>query len=248
MAERKPVKVLTDLETRKQILKTDSNGNVLFRVSGSFAEGAISSSLPFTGSGAYFSDDVTVDGTLKAKEIQVTTVVNSIEYETSISASINALLDVSASNAQTGDFLKWDGSNWVPDIVSNATSASYAATAAYAQTTTFDSSEVVNAYKRLRYQEIGYFDIAGAALVQLPTSAYGGSSFPANSLDYINVSVFIKESGSVSWRNDLVSVEMVVSGASNDQIWVILDAAALSNTDSYKLVAVNENPADYVIA
>jgi hypothetical protein len=116
---RKPVKVLTDLETRKQILKTDSGNNVLFKVSGTLGNGAVSSSLPITGTQAYFSNDVTIDGVLKASEIQVTTLVNSLNYETSISASINALLDVSASSAEVDQFLKWNGSQWVPGDVSN---------------------------------------------------------------------------------------------------------------------------------
>lgn len=239
---RKPVKVLTDLETRKQILKTDSDNNVLFKVSGTLAQGAVSSSLPFTGSGAYFSDDVTVDGKLKADRFEVTTLINSINYETSISASINALLDVSASNAQVNDFLKWDGSNWVADIVSNATSASYAVTAAYAETTTFDSTEVVNAYKRLRYQEVGYFDVTGSALIQLPTAAYGGAAFTTGSLDFININVFVKDNN--MWVNDILSISTYVS---SNFIYVSLDAPDLTDTDQYKLLAVNEDPASYTI-
>ena len=239
---RKPVKVLTDLETRKQILKTDSSGNVLFKVSGTLENGAVSSSLPFTGSEAYFSSDVTVDGKLKANTFEVTTLVNSINYETSISASINALLDVSASNAQVDDFLKWNGTNWVADIVSNATSASYATTAAYAQTTTFDSTEVVNAYKRLRYQQVGFFDATGSVLIQLPTGAYGGSAFPTSSLDYINISVFVKDGN--LWANDILAVNVYESASF---IYVSLDAPELTDTDQYRLLAVNEDPALYTI-
>lgn len=242
MSERKPVKVLTDLETRKQILKKDSDNNVLFKVSGTLAQGAVSSSLPFTGSSAYFSDDVTVDGALKANRFEVTTLVNSINYETSISASINALLDVSASNAQVNDFLKWDGSNWVADIVSNATSASYAATAAYAQSTTLDATGILNAYNRLRYQEVNYFDINGSATIVLPTASLGSPAFPTTSVDYINVSVFIKDNG--RWTNDLVAAESYISGSN---IVVDIYAASLTNADQYKLIVVNENPNDYVI-
>lgn len=46
----KPVKVLTDLLTKKQIIKQDENGNILFRVTGSQESGFISSSLPITAS------------------------------------------------------------------------------------------------------------------------------------------------------------------------------------------------------
>ena len=51
----KPVKVLSDLLTKKQILKQDSEGNELFKISGSLANGTVSSSLPITAS--YFVGD-----------------------------------------------------------------------------------------------------------------------------------------------------------------------------------------------
>lgn len=44
----KPVKVISDLLTRKQIIKQDISGNVLFKVSGTLQEGVVSSSLPIT--------------------------------------------------------------------------------------------------------------------------------------------------------------------------------------------------------
>jgi len=57
----KPVKVLTDLLTKKQIIKQDENGNVLFRVTGSLESGFVSSSIPitssyFVGSGRYLTE------------------------------------------------------------------------------------------------------------------------------------------------------------------------------------------------
>lgn len=121
MAERKPVKVLTDLLTRKQIIKTDDYNNIVFNVSSSNGTGHVSASLPISASDAYFAHSLTVDGILRAEEIQVTKTISSLEYETSISASINALLDVSASNANVDQFLKWDGSKWIPGDVSNGT-------------------------------------------------------------------------------------------------------------------------------
>jgi hypothetical protein len=51
----KPVKVLTDLITRKQVIKQDIDGNVLFKISGSLGNGTVSSSLPITAS--YFVGD-----------------------------------------------------------------------------------------------------------------------------------------------------------------------------------------------
>jgi len=118
---RKPVKVLTDLLTRKEIIKRDENDNLVFNVSGALGSGHVSSSLPISASDAYFDHSLTVNGILRAEEIQVTKVISSVEYETSISASINALLDVSASNAAVDQFLKWDGSQWVPSDVNNGT-------------------------------------------------------------------------------------------------------------------------------
>jgi hypothetical protein len=119
--QRKPVKVLADLLTKKQILKEDSDGNVLFKVSGSNGTGVVSSSFPITASSEYITGDLMVDGVIYAKQLNVTTVTSSIIYETSISASINALLDVSASNAQADQFLKWNGTQWVPSDVNNGT-------------------------------------------------------------------------------------------------------------------------------
>jgi len=62
----KPVKVLTDLLTKKQVLKQDLDGNILFRISGSLNNGHVSSSLPitasyFVGSGRYLTD-ITASG------------------------------------------------------------------------------------------------------------------------------------------------------------------------------------------
>lgn len=51
----KPVKVLTDLLTKKQIIKQDVSGNILFNVSGTLENGHVSSSLPITAS--YFVGD-----------------------------------------------------------------------------------------------------------------------------------------------------------------------------------------------
>lgn len=57
----KPVKVLTDLLTKKQIIKQDLDGNILFKISGTLNNGTVSSSLPitasyFVGSGRYLTD------------------------------------------------------------------------------------------------------------------------------------------------------------------------------------------------
>lgn len=109
---RKPVKIATDLQVNKRIKKVDSSNNVLFDVSGSISNGHVSSSLPLTASNIYTPGNLTVGGTINAKKMSITEVTTSVLYESSISASINALYDVSASNATAGQVLQWNGSQW----------------------------------------------------------------------------------------------------------------------------------------
>ncbi len=71
----KPVKVLTDLLTKKQIIKQDIDGNILFNVSGVLGNGHVSSSLPitasyFVGSGKYLTD-ITASGGSNAGIINI---------------------------------------------------------------------------------------------------------------------------------------------------------------------------------
>ena len=120
--------------------------------------------------------------------------------------------------------------------------ASFANTASYAQNTSFDATKIQNAYNRLRYQKVDYFDTTGSAIIQLPTSSFGSSAFPTGSMDYFNISAFIKEDG--RWINDILSVQVYTA---SNHVYVELSAPALTNTDQYKLIAVNENPADYQI-
>lgn len=88
MAQVKPVKVITDLVTQKQVIKQDISGNVLFRISGTLENGFVSSSLPISASDLYISNK--------------------------IYPGINALADVSASNATNGQYLKLVNGKWVP--------------------------------------------------------------------------------------------------------------------------------------
>ena len=110
---RKPVKVITDLQVKKRIKKVDNNDNVLFDVSGTLSNGHVSSSLPLTASSIYTPGNLIVEGTLSAKQLSITEVTTSVVYENAISASINALYDVSASNATAGQVLQWNGTSWV---------------------------------------------------------------------------------------------------------------------------------------
>lgn len=208
--QRKQVKVLTDLLTKRQILKQDELGNVVYRVSGSSIEGHISSSLPMTGSAAFF-----------------------------VNAAINAAGEFTNIPVVTASLNNYN----IYDI----DQALHAIDTALA---TANGPDIQDAYRRLRFTEVGTFDEGGIKTVVLPKTGSSPSElrFPAASLDYINVSVATRESGSSGWLNDLVSVETVVSGAANDEVWVIIDAASLSDADSYRLIAVNENPSDYVVS
>ena len=133
----KPVKFISDVQTKKQIIKTDISGNVLFAVSGTLPDGSVSSSLPISASGLYIDGNAEIVGTLNARRMHITEVTTSVYYEDSLSASINALQDVSASNAVVGSILQWDGTNWIATSGANLTgslygTASHAVTASYA--------------------------------------------------------------------------------------------------------------------
>ena len=205
----KPVKVLTDLLTKKQILKQDLDGNVLFKISGSLNSGIVSSSLPITGSGGHFADLNTVTLT-DFNNIEVVT--SSVDGTYNVDQAFHAV-DVEITN--------------IKSIIGGG------------------ESQASQGYKRLRYKEVGYFNNEGFAEVILPKQQYGSDSFPVGSMDFINVSVMVKDGD--AWTNDLLAVNIVVGGVSNDEIHVLLDAPALNETDQYRLLAVNENPDDYII-
>jgi len=205
----KPVKVLTDLLTKKQVIKQDLEGNVLFRISGSLNTGVVSSSLPITASSGHFVSLNTVS----------TTAFDNIDVVTS---SLNGAYNVDDAFHAVDRAL---------DIVSNIINNG--------------ESEASAGYKRLRFKEVGYFGSDGTATIALPRQQYGMPAFPTSSIDYINVSVMVKDED--AWTNDLLAVNIVVSGSSSDQIYVLLDAPALNNTDQYRILAVNENPDDYMI-
>lgn len=196
----RPVKVLPDLQTKKQIIKIDSDGRELFKVSGSLSDGYVSSSLPLTASSGLF-----------------------IALETSTSSSFNNINVVTSSY---GDYKVYDVNqafHAVDDVIS-------------------DNAKTTNAYKRLRYQVTGNFDINGSADITLPLTQYFGSAFPTSSIDFINISVLIKENN--AWYNDIASVSITQSSGF---VHVIIDAPALNNTNQYRLIAVNENPDNYLI-
>lgn len=225
----KPVKVLSDLLTRRQIIKQDLAGNTIFLVSGSIDSGYVSSSNPITAS--YFVGDG--------------------RYLTNISSS--GALTVVTSGSISGSglvanpiFLKDPlviGTITSSYIYSPQITGSLYGTASFAETAgNVNTTAIQNAYKRLRYTEVGFFDVDGSKIVELPTSSLGGTAFVSNSFDHINVTVFIKEDN--RWLNELLSVQLYTS---SNVVYVELSAPALDNTNEYKLIAVNEDPSYYII-
>lgn len=203
---RKPVKVLSDLLTRKQIIKQDLSGSVIFNVN----EVQVSSSLPLTASEAF----------LVAAKVSTTASFDNINVVTSALDTYN-IYDV--------------------DQAFHAIDTAIA---------TANGPDIQTAYRLLRYNETGNFESDGTKIIILPKTGSNPSQirFPAASLDFINVQISVRESGSTGWYNDLLSVQTVVSGAGNDEVWILLDAEILGTEDSYRLTAINENPDDYVIS
>ncbi len=195
----RPVKVLPDLQTKKQIIKVDASGNELFKVSGTLDNGYVSSSLPISASSGLF-----------------------VALGTTTSSSFNSI-NVLTSSVES--YKVYDVNQAFHAVDNSITSIAAGA----------------NSYKRLRYQLTGNFDLNGSADISLPLIQYAGSAFPISSIDYINVSVAIKENN--SWYNDIVSINLTSSGGF---VHVIIDAPALNNTNQYRLLAVNENPNDYI--
>jgi hypothetical protein len=222
----KPVKFLSDALFKKNIVKEDSQNNKLFEVVGTLASGAVNIYVPLSASDAYIGGNLEVSGAVTARTFNVTEVNTSVIYDTSISASINALLDVSASDAVNDDYLKYRDGYWIPSPLDLAGGL----------------EAVKNATNRLKYVSTGSFDSGGQAIIPLPLTQLGGDAFPVSSIDYIMYDVSIRENN--YWVKDIMHSHLTeISGV----LCVTLDAPALNNTDQYKLVAVNTNPENYVI-
>ncbi len=237
----KPVKVLADLQTRKQILKLDPHNNVLFKVSGTLGDGVVTIEIPVTAS----------DGITARLYGTASYALNAATASYAENAGGLALVYTSGSISGSGTelnpvFLKDPliiGTITSSYIYSPQITGSLYGTASYAENAgNINTTNLQNAYKRLRYQAIGYFDVDGSAIIELPTSSYGGSSFTTNSYDHINVTVQIKEDG--RWLNDLLSVQLFT--ASNN-VYIELTAPSLNETNQFKLLAVNEDPNYYIL-
>jgi hypothetical protein len=222
----KPIKFFSDALFKRGLIKEDADSNRLFEVSGSLGDGVVNINVPLSASNTYIRGDLDVSGSVRAKEFHVTTVSSSIIYETSISASINALNDVSASNAVNNDYLKYRDGYWVPSPLDLQAAL----------------ESVKKASNRLKYNVKGFFDENGSAVIPLPLTQLGGDAFPASSLDYILYDISIKEYN--YWIKDIMHSHLEeIDG----QLYVRIEAPALNSSNEYKLTAYNNNPDDLVI-
>lgn len=242
----RPVKVLADLLTRKQILKLDANNNILFKVSGSLGDGVISIELPTTasagisarlyGTASYALNAATASYVESGGGINFVYTSGSITGSGLIAEPI-FLKDPLVIGTITSSYL------YVPNnLISTNITGNLFGTASYATNAGIDAVTTRNAYNRLRFKQVGNLESDGSKLIQLPTSSFGGNAFPTASFDYINTSIFIKESG--RWINDLLSVQKFISSSA---VWIEISAPSLDQTNEYKILAVNENPDDYVL-
>jgi hypothetical protein len=238
----KPVKVLTDLQTKKQLLKLDANNNVLFRVSGSLGDGVVLIDVPVTA-----SQGITARLYGTASYALNAATASYAENAGSALTSVYTTGSVTGSGLQANPITLTDpliiGTITSSFIYSPQITGSLYGTASYAENAgNINTANIQNAYKRLRFQEVGFFDINGEASIELPSSSYGGDAFPITSFNYVNVSVDIKEDG--RWINDMLAVQMLTSSG---KIIVEISAPALTNTDQYKLIALNEDPNYFII-
>jgi hypothetical protein len=222
----KPVKYLSDALFKKNITKEDALSNKIFEVSGTLENGQVTIAVPLSASNTYIGGDLEVSGSVTAKKLNITEVNTSVIYDTSISASINALLDVSASNAINDDYLKYRDGYWIPSPLDLAGGL----------------EAVKKATNRLKYIVTGSFDTGGQVEVALPLTQLGGNAFPVSSIDYVMYDLAVKDGN--RWVKDIMHSSITeISGV----LYINIDAPALNSTDRYKLVAVNTNPNDYII-
>jgi len=239
----KPVKVLTDLLTRKQIIKQDLDGNILFKISGSLGNGSVSSSFPITAS--YFVGDGTYLTNVGGGITEVYTTGNItgsglIGNPVALKNLLN-LISITASSGFSGDL------QGTASYATNTLTASYALTAAYAQnanTGILPQTANIN-YKKLRYKVTGSFNTEGYAEEALPLIQYGSASFPIADQDYFIINLMVKESGSANWTNDIIAYELFTSAS---QVYVGMYAPDIAASGSYKLLAINENPTAYDVS
>ena len=257
----KPVKVLTDLLTKKQIIKEDINGNVLFRVTGSLNDGYVSSSLPVTASSIF-----TKDAFIKAKTpfTNINIITSSIDSSYNVDDALHAVETAFVGGgALTASYLnpleqnvQITGSLYITNAVSASSftgslngTASFAEIANLAYTASNLTIALKNVledtYRKLRYKITGSFDSNGYATEILPNNS--SYIFPATDIDYVNISILVRENNVSAWTNDIIAYEMKVSGALNNEIHVIMTAQDIPTFGEYKLLAINENRDAFIL-
>ena len=138
--------------------------------------------------------------------------------------NINQLSNVSASDATEGKFLTYDGTNWIPsELQVNAGIG--------AQT-----------YSSLRYHSDALFYGNDTIILNLPLSSAYGPSFPVESIGYITYNLLVQETSESNWRNDLASVEFVVTGTGTPYVAAVINAPFVPY--AYTFNATNNNPID----
>lgn len=256
------VKVFTDLITKKQIIKEDLNGNVLFRVSGSLLNGNVSSSLPITASSIYSKETFT---SASSNFSNISIITSSASSSYNIDQAFHAVDSAigAASSNSTASYLnplnqnvQLTGTLYVTNNISASSltgnlngTASFAEIANLAYTASTLTVALKNAledtYKKLRYKITGSFNSTGFASEVLPNNS--SYIFPASDIDYVNISILVRENNTSSWTNDLIAYEMKISGSTNNEIHILMYAQDIPIFGEYKLLAINENRDAFVL-
>ena len=175
----------------------------------------ITSSIIYTSGSTKFGD--TIDDThqftgsvLVSGNVTANQFIGTASY---VALSLDNLTDVSVATATSGNYLRYNGSNWISEDASILTSSNAVIQPLYHSSGTFSGQETVE--------------------LQLPT---GSGGFPVNDLDRIIYSLVTKETSGDNWRNDLASVEFKVSSS---HIYAVISAPSLPY--AYSFNALNQN-------
>lgn len=260
-AQVKPVKVLTDLVTKKQIIKKDGTTD-LFRVSGSISSGVVtghvSSSLPLTASSVYTPELVISSSTV----FQVTELQNLVTDDRyNVDAAIH---EIDKAIKKTG----------ITDAVRAKEAENAYKRLRFIQTGSFDADGYAEIALPLTMSHYDYPTLVGGpvnGLYEPPVFENGAGtidaggessdpdfdSFPVSSLDFINLDVMVKDCEDPTaiglWVNDIIAVNLTQSssnpGVEPERLWVKLYAPeyAGSTGTKYRLIAINEDPDKYII-
>ena len=261
-AVNKPVKFLTDLVTKKEIVKKDGS-QTLFNVSGTVAGGGhVSSSLPLTASSIYtpelyLSASTQFDG------------INGVVYDANNRYNVDQALHQINSALKSGGYSNIvrieEGLNAYKRLRFQATGTfnpeGYAEVMLPVTMSQYDAYSFDEAKSKIF---TGSRTDLAAELALADTTGQDPNflSFPTMSFDYINLDVMVRDcehdplnptgpsDPSKVWTNDILAINLIVSGAANDELWVRMWAPELAGSDGsikYRLLAVNEDPARYII-